>query len=367
MKTGITPLAISVLLALQLSGLSAEEVTPESAAAQEQARENSDIIGKQAEPARIRVFSFDIGISGGYSTGMSVSNFYYRPFANLYLRNRYVKFTAGISRYQNLLITNGYGIFERVNVTQPKLALSLYPLEVIELYGEYRFSCGDPSHYYRGHEGTAGFLLDFDPVTIDASINIRNIVYRFKTFDWQSAFTLLFSSISHSGHVTSYYLINTNDLKYLDDISAAVTCSWFVIDTTSIDATYYYMNSVFRYPKDSYNVHTGRIGVYSDVWKYISLYGGISLGIDSEQYLIASGDLGISFNILEHASLSFTYMPGYYKSRETVSSLDRFVNIYALYFIDYNIMGSENPYLKSSLIGKSFMNHSFTFSAAYKY
>lgn len=367
MKISIPYLFLSVLLALQLSGLTAEEVSPDSAAAQEQARETTAMPGKQAEPARSRVFSFDIGISGGYSTGMSVSNFYYRPFGNFYLKHRYVKFTAGISRYQNLLITNGYGIFERVNVTQPKFALSLYPLEMIELYGEYRFSSGDPSHYYRGHEGTAGFLLDFDPVTIDASINIRNIAYRFKTFDWQSAFTLLYSSISHSGHVTSYYLINTSDIKYLDDISAAVTLSWFIIDKASIDATYYYMDSEFRYPKDSYHAHTGRIGFYSDVWKYVSLYGGISLGIDSEQYLIAGGDLGINFNILGHASLSFTYMPGYYKSRETVSLLDRLVNIYALYFIDYNIMGSENPYLRSSLIGKSFMNHSFTFSAAYKY
>ena len=156
MKISIPYLFLSVLLALQLSGLTAEEVSPDSAAAQEQARETTAMPGKQAEPARSRVFSFDIGISGGYSTGMSVSNFYYRPFVNCYLKHRYVKFTAGISRYQNLLITNGYGIFERVNVTQPKFALSLYPLEMIELYGEYRFSSGDPSHYYRGHEGTAG-------------------------------------------------------------------------------------------------------------------------------------------------------------------------------------------------------------------
>lgn len=320
-----------------------------------------------SQPEAPGIFGFDIGMSGGYSTGVSVSNFHYRPFGNLYLKHKYIKFTAGISRYQDYLITNGAGKFERVNFTQPKVALSLYPHNVIELYGEYRFSAGDPSHYYRAHEATGGFLLDFNPVTVDASVNVRTTEYRFKAFDWQNTFTLLYSDINHNGNVTNYYAINISNLKSLDDLSATASISWYVIDTTSIDAAYYFLKSRFTYPNDSYYVHTGRIGAYSDVWKYISVYGGVSLGIDSEQYLIAGGDAGITFNILGYASLSVTYMPGYYKSRKSANSLDRLVEFYALYFVDYNIMGSENPYLQPSQIGKSFMNHSFNFSVSYKY
>lgn len=360
-------LALSILPTLPVPAFSLEEAPPDAGNMQGQVLRDDATYEDPAKPEKSRVFGFDLGMSGGYSTGVSVSNFYYKPFGNLYLKHKYVKFTVGISRYQDYLITNGAGKFERVNITQPKVALSLYPHDMIELYGEYRFSAGDPSHYYRGHEGTAGFLLDFNPVSIDASVNIKKSAYRFKTVDWLNTFTLRYSDIKNNGTVNNYYTINSNNNKYLDDISTTVDCAWYIIDTTSIDASYFYLKSFFEYPKDTYYVHTGRIGVYSDVWKYISIYGGISLGIDAEEYLIAGGDLGMAFNILGYVTISATYLPGYYKSQKNVSSLDRLIELYSLYFDTYNIMGSDNPYLQSSLVGKSFMNHSFNFSVSYKY
>src|SRR4030042_4131298 len=66
-----------------------------------------------------KIFGFDIGIGGGTASGISVSNFYYKPFCNLHLKHTYVKFTAGLNRYQNYLITDGEGKFETVNFTQP--------------------------------------------------------------------------------------------------------------------------------------------------------------------------------------------------------------------------------------------------------
>jgi hypothetical protein len=326
-------------------------------------RKNDD----SEKPDKNKIFGFDIGLGGNYSSGVSVSNFYYKPYGNFYLKHKYVKFTTGIYRYQNYLITNGEGKFETVNFTQPKISLSLYPHKVIELYGEYRFSTGDPSHYYRGHDGTAGFLLNFDVVTIDAMFNKRLIEYRFKSIDWQNKITLLYSDISNHGHVTQYYTINLSNIKYINDVSATVDLSWYVINTTSIDASYYYLNSIFKEPKDSYYVHTGRVGVYSDIWKYISLHGGVSLGIDGEKYIIAGGDFGVTFDILGYVTISATYLPSYYIASRTNSALDKFVELYALYVFDYNAISTANPNLQPSLIGKSFLNHSLNFSVSYKY
>ena len=314
-----------------------------------------------------KIFGFDIGIGGGYASGISVSNFYYKPFCNLHLKHTYVKFTAGLNRYQNYLITDGEGKFETVNFTQPKFNLSLYPHKIIELYGEYRYSTGDPAHYYRGHDGTAGFFLDFDPVTIDASINKRLTQYRFKSVDWLSRVTLWMSEISAHGHVTNYYTIDLNTIKYLDDISATANLMWYVIDTVSLDATYYYLYSVFRYPKDSYYIHTGRIGVYSDVWKYISLHGGASIGVDAERYIIVGGDCGVTFNILGYVTISATYLPSYYIAPKTNNMLNRFIDLYILYTYDYDVIKTTNPYLQKSMIGKSFLNHSLNFSVMYRY
>ncbi|OHD65289.1 MAG: hypothetical protein A2176_15240 [Spirochaetes bacterium RBG_13_51_14] len=197
--------------------------------------------------------------------------------------------------------------------------------------------------------------------------NKRLIEYGFKSVDWQNKITLLYIDISNHGHVTHYYTINLNNIKYLNDLSATVNLSWYVIDTTSIDSSYYYLNSVFKEPNDSYYVHTGRIGVYSDVWKYISLHGGVSLGIDAEKYLIAGGDFGITFNILGYVTLSATYLPSYYIAPGTNNTLDRFIELYALYVYNYNLTSISNPYFQPSMIGKSFLNHGLNFIVTCKY
>lgn len=360
-------LATTGLLLSSSQAFSIEEASQDRAIAQEKEIRESATTPDTGKHAKSRIIGFDLGMSGGYSSGVSVQNFYYKPFGNLYLKHKHLKFTVGMSRYQDYLITSGKGKFEHVNFTQPKIALSLYPIDMIELYGEYRFSTGDPSHYYRGHEGTAGFLLDVSPVTIDASINIKKTEYRFKSIDWLNTFTLLYSHVSNNGNVSNFYLIDMNNNKYLDDISASVNLSWYVTDTTSIDASYYYQHSFFGYPEDRYDLHSGRIGAYSDVWDYVSIYGGINLGFDSDKYLIAGGDLGITFNIFGYVTLSVTYMPGYYKFTRTYSSLDRFIGSYVYYFMDSSLVSSDNPYFQSSQAGKSFMNHSVSFIIAYKY
>ncbi|MBP7736427.1 MAG: hypothetical protein KA369_10685 [Spirochaetes bacterium] len=312
-----------------------------------------------------KIFGFDMGISGGYSKGASVSNFMYKPYGNIHLKHEYVKFTAGMARCQNYLVTDGEGKFENINFTQPKAALSIYPHKVVELYGEYRYSTGDYSHYYRGHEGTAGFLLDFDKVIIDVSLNKRTTEYRFKSINWAQKITFLYSDINSQSQTNQYYIIDLNDMKYLDDISTTINVTWNVTDTTGIDATYFYLYSMFKYPRDSYYIHTPRIGAYSEVWKYLSLHGGVSLGIDSEKYLIAGGDIGVTFNILGYVTLSASYLPSYYLAPKSNSALQQFMELYVLYVYNYNI--SANPYLQSSLVGKSFFNQGVSFNVNYRY
>lgn len=314
-----------------------------------------------------RLIGFDLGMGGGYSTGISVNNFQYRLFGDIFLKHKYVKLTGGLSRWQNYLVTNGEGLFETVNFTQPKIALSIYPHRVIELYGEYRYSTGDPSHYYRGHEGTGGLYLDFDPVSIDVSVNGRMTEYLFKSENWLNKITLVYSNPTMHGGMVQYYTFNMTGIKHLYDITPTATLSWYVIDSTSIDATYYFIRSVLGSPDDVYYMHTGNIGVYSDVWKYISLHGGANIGVDGERYVIIGGDAGITFKILEYAIISVTYLPGYYIAPQNGGALGKFIELYALCALGINASSSSNPNINPSLIGKSFFSQSVTFSARYTF
>ena len=99
--------------------------------------------GEQAKP---RVFGFDAGIQGSYATGISTSSFYYQPFADIYLKHTYVRFTAGLSRFQDYQITDGEGDFETANFTQPETGAFALSAPGDRAFRGIYYSTGDKTH-----------------------------------------------------------------------------------------------------------------------------------------------------------------------------------------------------------------------------
>ncbi len=339
----------------------------------------------KSDAAGPRIFGFEAGYNGSYAGGTSPKSYFSQPYVNLYLKHKYVRFTAGVSRFWDYQITNGAGKYETVNFTQPKLALSLYPHKVIEIFGEYRYWTGDKSHYYRAHDGTVGFSLDFEIVNVGMSASMNKTEYKFKSDDRESLWTN-YSDIRQYipnrqalAMFLAYRTTKSRNIHHTSELSLAPIFSVFVHDTTSIDLTYEYQKSLFemyttgnRTKNDEYYLHSGTVGITSDPADFISLTADVSIGKDSQKYIIAGGDLGLTFHILEYVSLSVIYTPAYYMpppekiwGREVSQSFKEFRELWAIYSLVR--WRNVNPYMRLSNIGKAFWSHGVSVSASVRY
>lgn len=338
-----------------------------------------------------RLFSFDLGLNGSYSRGLTTKSLYYQPFVNFYLKHKYVKLTGGLSRYWNFQLSNGEGKYENVNFTEPKLALSIYPHKVLEIFGDYRYSGGDKSHYYRAHKITTGLNLDFDVVTLGCSVNFKKTEYHFKSDDLYSKATII-DNMKAFNVISILYnkgLYKFENLEQSKDIGVTPTFSWFMHKTTSLDLSYDHAENYFfpynhdkgnvKYWNSKYYSNSGRIGVYSDPWDYISISVGVSAGADSEKYVIVTPDLGLTFNIMDYVKISGTYSPSYYKAPPAkignVEVSKKALQVYEVYalrsLVGITIAGrtkrNANPYVNLQNIAKSFWNQGVSFSVTYTY
>lgn len=336
------------------------------------------------EPApKEKIFGLETGYNGSYSEGTAPSNYYSQPYLNCYLKHKYIKFTAGISRLWDYQISNGSGKFETVNITQPMCALSLYPHRVIELYGEYRYWTGDKSHYYKTHEGTAGFELNVDIVSLGMSANYAKTEYKFKSDDGEVLYNLYSNYDRFFRRRAALYLAylgsKKRSIQHTSGLELEPTFSIQVHETTSLDLGYTYQNNGFEYlvignrkKFDEYMVHSGKIGITSEPASFFSLFADVSIGADSQNYLLAGGDLGIAFTILEYVRISGSYNPIYYDCPPPKILGHRvsrsFMRVRELWAMNNLIRWRRiNPYLKSSDIAKSFWTHGVSVGASFTY
>ena len=273
-------------------------------------------------------FGIDGGYNGSYAEGSSPKNFYSQPYLNIYLKHRYVKFTAGISRFWDFQITNGAGAYETVNFTQPKVALSFYPHEVIEIFGSYLYSAGDKTHFYKVHDGTGGFNLDFEVVSLGFTGNYKKTDYIFKSDD-QKDYQSITPGTTGNPYINNlimmarYKNFKIQNTKHLEDYTLSPTFNWYIIESTSLDLGYDYYYSDFKnpysfksiYPWQNENImyysHTGRIGVSSETCEYFTLTAMFTSGWSNDDYITVGGEIEGLVNLFDYANLSVTYTPVY--------------------------------------------------------
>jgi hypothetical protein len=157
----------------------------------------------------------------------------------------------------------------------------------------------------------------------------------------------------------------------VDDVTLSPTFIWYIVESTSLDISFYYYNANFRNPykskyDDIYYSYTGRIGVLSEPCKYFSFLAGISAGKGSDKYIIAGGDLGVVFNILNYVKLSATYYPAYNITPNRDPTKMKFFEALS-YFTLFGRRKNANPYMRLQDIGKSYWNQSVSFGVTYTY
>ncbi len=379
------------------------------------AREGGADTAKEAKPDAVvqeggeeektpRIFRFDMGFSGSFAKGVSDKSLYYQPFVNFYLNHRYVSFTGGVSRFWNYQITNGEGEVEKVNFTEPRVALSVYPHRVLEISGDYRYSSGDKSHYYRAHYIGTGLALDFEVVALKCSASFKKTEYHFKSDDLYGKLEAIDKAIVAINNypappspptrdiiiiLYNKSLYNFKNLEQMRDIMAAPTFSWYFHKTTSLDLGYDHAEKYFfpyNHDKDNawwwnakYYSNSGRIGIYSDPSDYVSIKAGVSAGVDSERYIIVTPDLGLIFNILDYVKISGTYSPGYYKAPPP--SLGTKIGPFHPFRVSKNFLKvyeiaalvtlvrrkNANPYMNLQNIAKSFWNQEVSYGVTFTY
>lgn len=363
------------------AGDAAEKVADESAAPDE---------------AKPRIFGIEGGYNGSYAKGTSPSNFYSQPYLNINLKNKYVKFTAGVSRFWDYQITNGAGAYETVNFTQPKLALSLYPHDVIEIYGSYLYSAGDKTHYYRVHDGTGGLYLDFEVVSLGFSADYKKTEYKFKSDDNRDLRSLDpgvdWSKPLVAGAIlmARYKNFKIQNIKHLEDYTLTPTFSWFIVPSTSLDLSYDYMYSDFNnpysfksiYPKQNEHIifysHTGKIGVSSETCEYFTLAAAISSGWSNDDVITVGGEIEGLVNLFDYANISVTYAPVYNISPKMDPMKRKYYELRSLGSLVRYILGSQyelyggrrlniNPFMQLKNIGKNFWSHGVSFNVSFRY
>ncbi len=386
--------ALIIIMSLLFSGLFpfvAAYALPADAAEVEQTGDGSEKVGEgTGEPDRKKqkIFGIDGGYNGSYAEGSSPESFYSQPYLNIYLMHKYIKFTAGISRFWDFQITNGAGAYETVNFTQPKVALSIYPHEVIEVFGSYLYSAGDKSHYYKVNDATGGFYLDFEVVSLGFTGNYKKTDYKFKSDDKKDLRSLdpgvnwSYPVIAGMILMARYKNFKIQNTKHLQDYTLSPVFSWYIIESTSLDLGYDYYYSVFKnpysfksiYPSHNENIiyysHSGRIGVSSETCEYFTLTAAVTSAWSSDNYITVGGEIEALINLFDYASMSVAYTP-VYNIAPPMDPVERKLNEFRSYLSLFRAMRGRrlniNPFMQLKDIGKSFWSHGVNFNVSFRY
>ncbi|HOT43499.1 MAG TPA: hypothetical protein PLM53_03465 [Spirochaetota bacterium] len=385
--------ALAITMTLLLPGLFLQGTVHAFPADAKKAEQAGDAAEKgsaesgERDEAKPRIFGIDGGYNGSYAEGTSPKNFYSQPYLNISLKNKYIKFTAGISRFWDFQISNGAGAYETVNFTQPKLALSVYPHDVIEIYGSYLYSAGDKTHYYRVHDWSGGFFLDFEVVSLGFTGDYKKTEYVFKSDDRSDYLSITPGGtanpyINNLIMMARYKNFKIQNIKHLEDYTLTPAFSWFFIESTSLDLAYDYMYSDFNnpysfksiYPKQNEHIifysHSGKIGITSETCEYFTLMAAFSSGWSNDDVITVGGEIEGIINLFDYANISITYAPVYNISPKMDPLTRKFYEYRSYVSLFKALRGRRlniNPFMQLKNIGKNFWSHGVSFNVSFRY
>lgn len=267
-------------------------------------------------------FFWSPGTKSVYSSGVSDSYMYNRSDVTCGFKSEYIDLSAGLRRYFNYQITDGYGAYEYHSFNEAGLSLELH-LDIMNLSGDY--SRADDFDDLKRDIYYGAIELDFTRVLFSAG-------YSYEDFEYKMS-----SNTIHSEKRNYSFTFEYNFTDYF-----------------SIDAACFRDNTYFNTLDYDYNKNIFRGGLTVIPSDHLLLITGGSAGKDSEGYNIYGVDLGATLLIYSCFKMYFIYSYNYYDPPQTESSGSSGGGSGHGY-------GGTNPYLSSDKIGNAYSSHLLSF------
>ncbi len=233
-------------------------------------------------------WEFIAGAKSVYSSGISDSYAYYKPFGSVVFIQSIFNISSEISRYFNYQITDGNGYYDYIDYNELDLLIEASPFDWLTLGFEYQYSLGESE--YKNNNYDIEIIFYYKMISLNTWYIRSDSEYDFDT-----------DSIEQESNEYSVIF----DYFYSDSISfdAGVTYNNFYFDN------FYYSNLDYNYNKLIF-----RIGTVIDIYSALFLIGGICVGKDSEDYKIMGFDTGLNFKIGEYIKLLAIYSYQYFNA-----------------------------------------------------
>lgn len=224
---------------------------------------------------------FTPGAKAVNSAGISETNTYYKPEIRAGIYTEHISLYSGISRYFNYQITNGYGEYEYIDINEANAGLDLYPFEHLNLSFEYRYRDGESEYIKK--EIFSSIELPFEKVSLIGDFSIDTEEYSFADLPVK---------------------IKSNQYSFELD--------YFPFRRLDIDLSYTHSNIYFTNLDFDYYKRVVRLGIVPELADSFFLIGGLSMGKDSDDYMIYGFDTGINWRINKNLKIQALYIFTYY-------------------------------------------------------
>jgi hypothetical protein len=259
---------------------------------------------------------------------LTEDNLYGRYFIQAGYSGSFVELALNGTFYQHYQLTDGAGTYEYINFTQGTGELRLFPFEVLELAGAFRYSDGGLS--YKAAEYSFEAELSPDPIGITGGYSRKSEEYAFNGVSYKNEYATI-----------------TIEFRYeFTDFSGA-------------DAEYTRSSTRFENVDIEYVKNTGRLGGHSRMFNSLLFLAGASCGTDSADYMIYGADAGFTLKLFDHIKLTAVAAYTYYQAPAASSSTGGGHGTGS----SSGSGAGANPYLDPSLVGTSFGAWNASFGA----
>ncbi len=269
-------------------------------------------------------FSLEAGARGMYSSGISEPYYSYKIDTAAGFSAGFVSVLLGYVRHQHYQLTDGAGNYGYTDFDQAHAGIVFSPTRIFELTAGVRYSNGASS--FRGVEYRGEASLYFGAVSITGEYMSAGEGYELDGLD----------------------LENKRRLYSLE-------ASLGVSETVWIDAGLDHDGIDFETTGAAYTKTTGNFGLGINPARPITMLFGVNYGRDSFDYTLFGVDAGLDLRLPCGLKASIFYLGTYYEAPPSVS-----INSVGGHGGGGVYGRDANPFLRSSLIGKSFAAHTMS-------